>query len=364
MWSLAPDGSNRERVIGSFGGFVMRRTRDRLAGSVCMSALFLALVSLETPARAQSVTSAAAEQLYQDGIKLFDAGRTREACEKFASSQEAEPGLGTLLHLAICHEKEGRTASAWAEFNEALAQAVNRGEKDRERFAREHAQALEKQLHRVVLEMMNKPEGLELRLDGRTFPVGSLGTAIPLDPGEHQIEVRATKKKTWTQTLRLGPGAVTERIEIPALEDDASAPGPGGHPGNERAVMPVMPVGTGAHGTPPDTTKRWVGVGLGVVGIAAGITSVVEFATASSRQKTSEDLAAQSDGPGAHDAHSQAVTAQTYGFIFAGAAAVSLGVGAFLFATSFGTSAPTKSALVVVPTVGRGQAGLAFSGAF
>jgi hypothetical protein len=83
-------------------------------------------------ARADATAAAAAEQLFLDGKKLLDAGKTHEACEKFAASQETDPGLGTLLHLASCHEKEGKTASAWAEFNEAQAQAQDHGEKDRE----------------------------------------------------------------------------------------------------------------------------------------------------------------------------------------------------------------------------------------
>ena len=317
-----------------------------------------AFLFAQVPARAQSA-AAQAEILFQDGKRLFDAGQTHAACEKFASSQQLDPGLGTLLHLAACHEKEGKTASAWAEYTDALAQAQDRGEKDREKFAREHAQALEKALHRVVLEMMNKPAGLELKLDGKAFPVGSLGTAIPLDPGEHQIEVKATGKKPWSQTLRLGPSAVTERIEIPALEDDASAPAPSGRPGEDRSATGQPPAG----GSPGDPTKRWIGIGLGVAGIALGVTAGVEFATASSRQNSSQTHAQEGDKPGADTLHSQAITAQTYGWIFAVTGAAALGVGVVLVITSFG-STPAKAGLSVAPMVGQGVGGLAAVGTF
>jgi len=56
------------------------------------------------------------------------------------------PDLGTLLNLALCHEHIGKTASAWGEFRsvEQQAHAATPPNESRARFAREHADKLEK----------------------------------------------------------------------------------------------------------------------------------------------------------------------------------------------------------------------------
>jgi hypothetical protein len=343
----------------------------RYSGSVLVVAACAVTFTLGSPALAQSAATAAAEQLFQDGKKLLEAGKTHEACEKFAASQEADPGLGTLLHLASCHEKEGKTASAWAEFSDAMAQAANRGEKDREKYAREHVQALDKQLRKVVLELPKRPDGLALKLDGKAIPVGSLGTAFPMDPGRHALELSAPHKKTATETLTIGATTGTDRIVLPELVDEPTAsPAPSPLPG----AAPRDTASPADPGTPPDPTKRWIGVGLGVGGIALGVVAAVELATAASRDKTSTSDAVQALLPppntsaadwakASKDAHTQAVTAQTFGIIFGAAGVVSLGVGIYLFATSFGTAPKARTGgLSLSPMMGRGVSGLSLTG--
>jgi hypothetical protein len=62
-----------------------------------------------------------ATQLFRRGATWSTRGAFREGCRKLEESQRLDPGGGTLLNVALCHEKEGRTATAWAEFTEASA---------------------------------------------------------------------------------------------------------------------------------------------------------------------------------------------------------------------------------------------------
>jgi hypothetical protein len=55
---------------------------------------------------------------------------------KFEESNRVDPKLGTLMNLALCHEKEGLGASAWAGYARAASLAARAGQSGREGRAR------------------------------------------------------------------------------------------------------------------------------------------------------------------------------------------------------------------------------------
>ena len=65
---------------------------------------------------------------------------------KFAESHRLDPSGGTILNLALCHEKEGKLARSWSEFTEAIAFARRDYRADREAEAQDHAGKLEPRL--------------------------------------------------------------------------------------------------------------------------------------------------------------------------------------------------------------------------
>src|SRR5579871_3417882 len=114
-------------------------------------ALLLAVASAPRVARAQGAEDkAAAEAAFDEGKKLMAAHAYAEACPKLAESQRLDPGIGTMLGLADCYEKNGQTASAWAEFREAAGVAARKQDR-RESLARENATRLEPLLTRLVI---------------------------------------------------------------------------------------------------------------------------------------------------------------------------------------------------------------------
>ena len=111
------------------------RRSTRLRACVGLLACVFALV---TPCVANA-QQALAESLFQQARDLLEQGKVAEACPKFAESQRLDPATGTLLGLALCHEQEGKLASAWAEFVEAQGMAKRDGQQKRQQFAKQKA---------------------------------------------------------------------------------------------------------------------------------------------------------------------------------------------------------------------------------
>ncbi|APR76579.1 Hypothetical protein A7982_01926 [Minicystis rosea] len=174
------------------------------------------------PAHAEPTPAdkALATALFKEGRALVAAGEIHEACRKFEESQRLDPAGGTLLNLAVCHEKEGRTATAWAELVDALGVARREGREDRIKLAQEHIAALERSLPRmmVIVPAMADLPALQIRRDGGLIGRGAWATAMPVDPGEHVIEATAPGRRTFRKRVTVHPGVV-QAVTIEPLED-------------------------------------------------------------------------------------------------------------------------------------------------
>ena len=137
-------------------------------------ALFaLATFGAQRPAHAGDI--AAAEALFNEGQKLFGAGQIHQACEKFAESYSQDPAVGTMINLARCHEKEGKTATAWGEYKTVESLAARSNQKEREQFAHDEAAKLEPSLHKLVLNVKFPVDGIEVTRHGTSVGKGQWG---------------------------------------------------------------------------------------------------------------------------------------------------------------------------------------------
>lgn len=226
----------------------------------------LVVLTATASARADD-PSAIAEALFRSGRELMAAERYAEACPKFAESERVDPKPGTLMNLALCHEKTGKTASAWAEYLDAAESSRRAGESARERVARDRAAALEPALSHVVIEA-DPASPAQVALDDRALGPGAFGTPIPIDPGDHVLHAVAPEKKPFSQTFSVTAGAEPLHLRVPALEPDVPAP-----PEVPRAALRSEPDrSVGGRGT---LSARAVGgfvsggAGLVLVGIGA-----------------------------------------------------------------------------------------------
>lgn len=243
----------------------MRGKRSRLVrvgGRFGLAAFALALVlSCPRRASAQATDRVLAEALFREGRELMDQNKLAEACPKFAESYRLDHALGTLINLALCHEKEGKTGTAWAEFSDAAAEAAAEKD-DREGFARRHIATLEQDLPRlrlVVAPATAHLTSLEIQLDGHTIGKAAWALPLPIDPGDHTLRATADGKKSFEMKVSVPKGLGLTDANVPPLDDAPKAIAPPSPP------PPAEP--------PPSNGQRTLGYavgGVGVVGLAIG----------------------------------------------------------------------------------------------
>src|SRR5262249_6620454 len=134
---------------------------------------------------------ALAESLFQAGKELMKQGKVDEACPKFAESNRIDPSAGTLLNLGKCLEAQGKTASAWATYKEAIVVARAAGQTKRVVAAQQFVSDLEPKLSKLRIDAPNPPAGLTIKCDGVAIGTAAIGVAVARDPGEHVVEAGA-----------------------------------------------------------------------------------------------------------------------------------------------------------------------------
>src|SRR5438105_15351955 len=102
------------------------RTHARVA-AVVIAAACASWAPTDAYAQAASA-QAEGRVLFDEGARLLNEGKLDEACPKLEASLRRYAGLGTRGKLAECYEKSGRTASAWAMYEQVAALATKAGD--------------------------------------------------------------------------------------------------------------------------------------------------------------------------------------------------------------------------------------------
>lgn len=289
-------------------------------------------LSLTLPAQAQTGgANPAAEALFDEGRSLAAKGHFAEACPKFEASEQLDRGLGTLLNLAECYEKLGKTASAWAEYREAIPLARAAGSKVRQDLATQRAAALESRLSTLTIHAPSGTAVVEIHRDGVLVQPAELGSAIPVDPGPHKIEASAPGKQSWSSTIEVGSDSSKLTVDVPVLAaSDSKAAAP-------TSVAPVAPdaaLAAPAHSGSSQRTTAVVVAAVGVVGLGLGTVFGLQAGSTWSQAKsecTSYPKGCDSHSVSLQSSAKSKATVSTVAFIAGG---VALGIGAVLWITA------------------------------
>jgi hypothetical protein len=306
-----------------------------------------------TPARAGD--KALAEALFAEAQVLFERGETAAACQKFAASQAQEASSGTALNLARCYERLGKTASAWAQFEEAARIANVQGRQDRVDEARLRASQLKPKLSLLTIRVTTSLPEMRITRDGVELPPAAWGTPLPADPGLIEVVAEAPGHVKQRLEVKLGPDGDQQLLVVAPLQPQAV-------PQQSPSKTPRLTNGRVRPLAPPSRTPAYVVGGAGVAFLAAGTAfglwsnSVYRDARKACGDKTT------SCPPSAMELRGDAERWANVSNVGFGLGVVGLGVGTYLLLSASGSVSEPS----VAPSawVGREGAGAVVRGSF
>jgi hypothetical protein len=221
--------------------------------------VFASRADAQAPAR----DPVAATELFKQGREAMNANDWSTARARFTESLRLDEKVGTLMNLAACEDNLGDIALARQHIQRAIDLASAAGD-DRVALAREKFAVIDARVPRLTIRLAaGSPAGTIVKRDDAALGEGSLGAALPVQPGAHVVVVEAPGRQRAKIEVTL---AERERKEIEVA------------PGTEVVGAPAPPAGSDAIAAPPSSSSsplRTIGIVLAGTGVvAAGIGTV------------------------------------------------------------------------------------------
>jgi hypothetical protein len=317
-----------------------------------------------------------ADTLFKEGRALLDAKKYDEACPKLAESQRLDPGAGTLLALSLCHEGQGKTATAHDELKQAAALGRSKGRPELANAADKRAAAMEPKLAKLVVRLpKGERDRYDVTLDGTKLNGDRLETPFAVDPGEHKIEASAAGKLSKSYVVRLNAAGVIE-VVIEKLDDAAVAapvvaPAPRKEPSATRQPSLVLTTEPPADAdSRPGGGQRALGIITMVAGTGALVAGGVFIAKGVSEKSAADRICSgvtTCNENAEQEGIARAKESTMIGAISGAAGTGALMIGAIIYFTAPSkaeSKEPKKASARVVPLTSPNQLGLGLTGTF
>jgi hypothetical protein len=327
--------------------------RGRRASVVMLASLLFALPATSfaqaPPAAAQPSQPSPADlesarELFKEGREARQSGDLRRALERFKAAHAYGQTPVTGLELGRTHMQLGELVEAREVLLSVARMKVQSDEGEKSVAARTEASDLAEDVKKRVPTLAVKlsgagPDAPQVTVDGFAVPVVGLTSIRKANPGKHVVVARVgTREETRNVELEEGK---TQDLAI----DFGGAPGAG----SSTAVLPPKPEG-GRVISP----VVWVGLGVGVVGIAVGsVGGVLALGKASKVKDACTDTRCPPSAEDNVTSGRTSATISTIGFAVGGAGLAAAAVGYF-----FLSKPRASSGLTVAPFLTAGGAGL------
>ena len=295
-----------------------------------------------------------ARALFQRAIELEQAGNYTQALEQFRDVGQVRMTPQVRFHIASCEEKLGRLVTALGGYELALADAETVGE-DFKNEVDAAVTRLRASIPKLVIARGTGAEAAEIQLDGVALGASSVGVPVPLDPGPHSINAKAPGSLPFAQTVTIAENE-QKSVDVELTpEPEPERPGP------------LAPSGQTVDLT-PKPRPRLIPYVVGGVGVASLIGSGVLFAL---RQSALSDLENKC-GPDRKACPSSARGEVDNLKLYNTSAQVALGVGVvgvgagltWILLQKRQSPPPPSSGLMLAPAAANAQFGASLVGRF
>jgi hypothetical protein len=298
---------------------------------------------------------AAARVAATQGLHALQEGRYKDALDLCTRAEALMHAPTHLLLIARAQTKLGHLVEAQEAYikiiREHLAPNAPRAFVEAQATASDEQAALAPRVPTLKVDVEGpRANDVQITLDGTPLPSALIGMASPVNPGSHTLAVASGPATAEPVTVTVAEGAKqnvtltlkpTEVAETPAPPTAAPSP--------EAAPEPPPPSHSGL------AVAGWVGVGVGVVGLAVGTVFVMK------NHSDRGDASALCGSMGCPESKrsqissfdSDANSAATLSWISYGVGAAGLVTGAVLLLVSHGKPAAPQSGQVIPWLSGR-----------
>jgi hypothetical protein len=305
--------------------------------------------SLDDASKEQSI---AAQKAFEAADVLYDAKHYTEALAAFRASHDVVKSPNTRLMIARSLRELGRLGEAYTEAKAALAEAEAVSERhpryaETARAAREDLRALEPRVGFVIVDLAKAAdEGLTAKIGERSFDAAALSEPIAVTPGKTPVVVSAAGPKEFRRDVAVQAGG-TQTVTVDF------APSRSMDSGKEPEPSPPAPPPKTAEDTVsvgPDSSMRTWAYVAGAAGAAGLVTfGVFGLLNSSSHSSLEDDCPAGRCPPGRKDDIDAGRRYQLIANVGLGVGIVGLAAGTTLFVLSSKSSEQPQTALRITP---------------
>src|SRR5580658_3190865 len=186
------------------------RASREICNAIALASGLLTWAVVVGPAHAGD--SGAADE-FSYGLAEMLAGRYATGCPALEASYRLDPRPGTLFTLAECNLRQGKTATALADYDQFIAlcdrmpPAQQASQAERLAVAKQERASLEAVVPRVTIRVPDSaPLGTIVRCDNKVIAGPVLVGGLPLDPGNHTVGTEVPDGRTGSLTISLEAG--------------------------------------------------------------------------------------------------------------------------------------------------------------